>query len=70
MTPIGKHRITSLVPFTMEHANIKNDETFHIISFNIYIIIKKHRLTPKIDSTLFYLKYFYYLLNRIQGNYL
>jgi glycerol-3-phosphate dehydrogenase subunit B len=33
LTPIGKHRITSLVPFTMEHANIKNDETFHIISF-------------------------------------
>ena len=33
LTPIGKHRITSLVPFTMKHADIKKDEAFHIISF-------------------------------------
>ncbi len=33
LTPIGKHRFTSLVPFTMEHADIRKDDTFHIISF-------------------------------------
>jgi glycerol-3-phosphate dehydrogenase subunit B len=33
LTPIGKHRITSLVPLTMKHADISKDEIFHIISF-------------------------------------
>lgn len=33
LTPIGKKRITSLVPFTMKHADIKDGDTFHIISF-------------------------------------
>ncbi|MCK5673409.1 MAG: anaerobic glycerol-3-phosphate dehydrogenase subunit B [Spirochaetales bacterium] len=33
LTPLGRNRITSLAPFTMEHADIKKNETFHIISF-------------------------------------
>ncbi len=33
LTPIGKNRITSLVPFPMEHAYISEGEVFHIISF-------------------------------------
>jgi glycerol-3-phosphate dehydrogenase subunit B len=33
LTPIGKYRITSLVPYTMEHADIVKNEAFHIISF-------------------------------------
>ncbi|MCK5154225.1 MAG: anaerobic glycerol-3-phosphate dehydrogenase subunit B [Spirochaetales bacterium] len=33
LTPIGKYRTTSLVPFTMEHADIEPGESFHIISF-------------------------------------
>jgi len=33
LTPIGKHRVTSLVPFPMKHADIGKDEAFHIISF-------------------------------------
>lgn len=33
LTPIGKKRVTSLVPFPMEHAYISEGEAFHIISF-------------------------------------
>lgn len=33
LTPIGKKRISSLVPFTMKHADITEGDTFHIISF-------------------------------------
>lgn len=33
LTPIGKHRITSLVPLTMKYADINKNDTFHIISF-------------------------------------
>lgn len=33
LTPIGKKRVTSLVPFPMEHADISEGEAFHIISF-------------------------------------
>lgn len=33
LTPLGRNRITSLAPFTMGYADIKKDETFHIISF-------------------------------------
>ena len=33
LTPIGRYRITSLVPFTMKHANVSKNESFHIISF-------------------------------------
>ena len=33
LTPLGRTRVTSLVPFSMEYADIKKDETFHIISF-------------------------------------
>ena len=33
LTPIGKKRTTSLVPFPMEYADISEGETFHIISF-------------------------------------
>ncbi len=33
LTPIGKKRITAMVPFPMEHADIREGEIFHIISF-------------------------------------
>lgn len=33
LTPIGRKRVTSLVPFSMKHADIKKGEDFHIISF-------------------------------------
>ena len=33
LTPIGKQRITSLVPFTMKHAETADGDAFHIISF-------------------------------------
>ncbi len=33
LTPIGKKRITSLVPFPMEYADIAGSDSFHIITF-------------------------------------
>jgi len=34
LTPLGKHKVTCLVPGTMEFADFDSDEYIHVISFN------------------------------------
>ncbi|MBW2557283.1 MAG: anaerobic glycerol-3-phosphate dehydrogenase subunit B [Deltaproteobacteria bacterium] len=34
LTPLGRHKITCLVPVTMEFADFHSDEYIHVISFN------------------------------------
>ena len=51
LTPIGKQRITSLVPFTMEHAEIADGDAFHIISFKDIKDFFPSYLTGKFSDT-------------------
>ncbi|MCK5201726.1 MAG: anaerobic glycerol-3-phosphate dehydrogenase subunit B [Spirochaetales bacterium] len=51
LTPIGKKRITSLVPFTMKHADITEGDTFHIISFKDIKDFYPSYLTGKFPET-------------------